>query len=231
MLTSSELREVVVLDFETTGLAPPAARVIEIGAVRLRDGKVCDTFHALTSPGCRLPPFITGLTGITDAMLHGKPAPEHVMPAFREFLGNAPLVAHNAAFDAKFLRAEMGRAGFVLNNPVLCTLRLARRLLPETPRHGLGNLALHLGITSDGAHRALADAKVTSQVWLHLLGIAAGIADSSLDLQFLQDLSKKPKAAIERKLRAQALSGATCSSSSGNSSEKQAPPRRSLRPA
>lgn len=161
--------EVVVLDFETTGLSPPMARVIEVGAFRVRQGQVLETFHTLMNPGCIIPHFITSLTGITNDMLRKQPCPEEVMPRLHSFIGNRPLVAHNASFDARFLKAELARCELEFHNPVFCTVKLARRLMPGLASYRLQTLATHLGFSATGCyHRAIADAEVTAQIWSHL---------------------------------------------------------------
>ena len=97
-------RELVVLDFETTGLVPGRDRTIEVAATLLVDRQPVDTFCRLMHPGFALPAFITSLTGITDQMLHGQPRPEEVMPALHKFVRGLPIVAYNASFDRAFLQ-------------------------------------------------------------------------------------------------------------------------------
>lgn len=164
----------VVVDLETTSLGTSVHHIIEIAAARVRSGKVVDEFSQLVNPGIRLPPFITQLTGIEDAMLQDQPTIFEVWPGFLEFLGKDVLVAHNASFDLSFLNTVSSlRNGTVLPNPVLCTLKLARRLLPELKRRGLDALAAHFGIPQIERHRALGDVRITSEVLFHLLEKAA----------------------------------------------------------
>ena len=128
----------VVCDLETTGMGPSAAGIIEIGAARVRGGQVTAEFTQLVNPGVWLPPFITRLTGIDDAMLAEQPSLAQVWPRFVEFLGDDVMVAHNAKYDLAFLNAaSVAHSGRALANPTLCTLRLARRLLPTLKRRGL----------------------------------------------------------------------------------------------
>ena len=99
----------VVVDLETTGGSPDSAEITEIGAVKIRGGVVIGEFQTLVNPGSEIPPFITVLTGITDAMVHEAPKIDEVLPSFFEFLGSASstfLVAHNAPFDISLLRRE-----------------------------------------------------------------------------------------------------------------------------
>jgi DNA polymerase III epsilon subunit-like protein len=117
-----ELHEVVILDFETTGLSPSYDRVIEVGCATLRGGKVVSRFNELMNPGVSIPFFITRLTGISELMLANKPSPEKVMPKLKKYLGEKPIVAHNASFDKNFLYEEMARAGLKIQNPILCRI-------------------------------------------------------------------------------------------------------------
>ncbi|MFQ5668054.1 MAG: PolC-type DNA polymerase III, partial [Candidatus Binatia bacterium] len=178
----------VVVDIETTGLAGSANGIIEIGAARVRGGRVTDEFEQLVHPRVRLSPFITHLTGIDDAMLAGQPHIAQVWPRFLEFLGTDVLVAHNARFDLNFLNAAaVAYGGAALPNPHLCTLKLARRLLPGLHRRGLDALAAHFTIPQTDRHRALGDVRITVEVFFHLLALLAarGIErlDQVLDLQ------------------------------------------------
>ncbi|MFI5366581.1 MAG: exonuclease domain-containing protein [Candidatus Binatia bacterium] len=178
----------VVVDIETTGAPPGAGGIIEIGAARVRDGRVVGEFQQLVNPGARLPAFISHLTGITDALLAGQPPIAAVWPRFTEFVGDDVLVAHNAPFDVSFLNAAaLAHSGRPLSNPHLCTLKLARRLLPGLRRRGLDALAAHFTIPLSDRHRALGDVRITVEVLFHLLELLAarGVVrlDQALDLQ------------------------------------------------
>jgi DNA polymerase III epsilon subunit family exonuclease len=157
--------EFVVVDLETTGSAPGATGIIEIGAVRVRGGRLHDTFTTLVNPGQRIPPFIEGLTGITNEMIADAPPIGEALPRFLEFAGAAVLVAHNAAFDMGHLNvARRVCEGRALDAPAVCTLRLARRLMPELERKGLDSVASALGIAVFDRHRGLGDARITAEV-------------------------------------------------------------------
>jgi DNA polymerase-3 subunit epsilon len=178
----------VVVDVETTGGAAAATNIIEIGAARVRAGRVLAEFQQLVNPGARLPAFITRLTGIDDGLLADQPPIMAVWPRFVEFLGDAVIVAHNAAFDVGFLNAAAAaHSGRTLSQPHLCTLRLTRRLMPELRRRSLDVLAGHFGIPTRGRHRALGDVRITVEVFFHLLErlAARGISHlhQALDLQ------------------------------------------------
>ena len=198
---------VAVIDFETTGMCPGPDRIIEVGAVIVRDGAVVDTFSTLMDPGFRIPGFITGLTGITTAMVRGKPRPETVMPQLRDFLGDLPCLAHNASFDRRFFAAEMERAGCGHERPFLCSVLLARRLIDGAPSHRLGALVEYLGLElPDGhrAHRALGDALMTAQLWLRLLTRIRSHLGAEPNCALLERLMRVPRAQVPAWLAAHA---------------------------
>src|SRR5215216_4089030 len=154
--------EFVVLDLETTGGSPAHDRITEVGAVKIRGGEVLGTFHTLVNPEVPIPPLISALTGITNPMVADAEPIEVVLPCLLEFLGGAVLVAHNASFDRRFVQANLERHGYQrLVNRVVCTARLARKLLPrdEVPNVRLATLAAYLGATVTPCHRALTDAQ------------------------------------------------------------------------
>ena len=166
-------RPLVITDTETTGLSPVRNRLIEIGAIQIIDGKEPISFSQLIDPGESIPYRITRLTGITSSMVVGCPHASEVIPAFEQFLGHGILVAHNLRFDLGFLNAERERLGLgPLQNQGLCTVRLARRLLPGLRSKSLGSLAKFFRIASHGRHRALRDVEITQEVLNRLMGIA-----------------------------------------------------------
>jgi len=164
----------VVVDLETTGTRPGEAAITEIGAVRMRDGRVLGEFGTLVNPGVPVPASVTLLTGITTAMTASAPPVAAVLPRFLEFADFGPdtvLVAHNAPFDVAFLKAACAACGVRWPSPaVLDTLWLARRLVPrgEVGNHRLGTLARVLG-AEEPAHRALDDARAAAGVLRGLL--------------------------------------------------------------
>jgi len=164
----------VVVDLETTGLAPTSARICEIGAQRVAALELGETFETLVDPGVPLPPFVSALTGIAAPAVRGAPRPEHAVRAFLAFAGDAALVAHNARFDLAFLDREVERfSGQRIAAPVIDTVWLARRLLGgRTPRVGLAALARFFGVTTEPCHRALPDARATAEILVHLIGLA-----------------------------------------------------------
>lgn len=157
---------IAVIDFETTGMTPAqGARATEVAIVLVQDGQVVDRFQSLMRTGVWIPPFITQLTGITNAMVAEAPAAESVMRDAARFVGDAPMVAHNAAFDSKFWGHELARADLPAPHAFACTVLLSRRLYPHAPSHKLGNIVDHLGLPRAGrAHRALADAEMAASL-------------------------------------------------------------------
>jgi DNA polymerase III subunit epsilon len=184
--------EFVVLDLETTGGSPANDRITEVGAVKIRGGEVLGTFQTLVNPGVSIPPLISALTGITDPMVADEEPIEVVLPCLLEFIGRAVLVAHNASFDRRFVQANLERHGYQrLANRVVCTARLARKLLPrdEVPNVRLATLAACLGSTVAPCHRALTDARATVDVFHALLELAG-----SYGVLALEDLIEFPSA-------------------------------------
>ncbi|WP_416903115.1 DEDD exonuclease domain-containing protein [Micromonospora echinospora] len=167
----------VVVDLETTGGAPDGGGITEIGAVKVRGGEELGVLGTLVNPGQPIPPFITVLTGITEAMLLPAPPIEAVLPSFLEFLADAVLVAHNAPYDVGFLKAACAKHGHRWPNPrVLDTAALARRVLTrdEVPNRKLGTLAAYFRTATQPNHRALDDARATVDVLHGLIGRLGG---------------------------------------------------------
>ncbi|MEN9316677.1 MAG: hypothetical protein RIS35_3070 [Pseudomonadota bacterium] len=164
------METIAVIDFETTGMAPEAgARATEIGVVLIRDGVVVDRYASLMNTGAWVSPFIEELTGISNEMLEDAPPSERVMREVADFVGDAPMAAHNAAFDRKFWDAELARVDRQRVGEFACTLLLSRRLYPEAPSHKLGNLGRWAGLPTTGrAHRALADAELAARLLLRM---------------------------------------------------------------
>ncbi|GAA5120258.1 VRR-NUC domain-containing protein [Luteolibacter yonseiensis] len=157
-------QEYVVVDVETTGGRAAHHRVTEIGAVKVRGGRVIDRFSTLVNPGRRIPREITRITGISDAMVADAPEFSEISGAFREFVGKAVFVAHNARFDHGFLREEYHRIGENFRCPTLCTVVAMRRFYPGLPSYSLARLAGHFGIPLESHHRALCDAEATAEL-------------------------------------------------------------------
>lgn len=158
------MESVAVIDFETTGLSPAAgARATEIALVRLEEGRIQGRFHSLMNAGVPVPPFIQALTGISTAMVRRAPPAAEVMAAAVDFIGDLPLVAHNAAFDRRFLLAELARIDCGCPAEFACTLLAARRIFPDAPNRQLGSLVQFTGLPVPlQHHRALADAEMAA---------------------------------------------------------------------
>lgn len=173
-----------VVDIETTGLSKHYHRITEIAAVKLRNGRIVDSFETFVNPHMKIPMFITKLTGITNEMVKEAPPIQKVMPEFVEFLGKDVFVAHNATFDYGFLNARCSMA-----NEKLCTRKLANRLFPELPRKRLSDLCAHMQIENVRAHRAKGDVLATSVVFNSMLGIlkTKGITEVEEVLKFERD--------------------------------------------
>ena len=172
-----------VLDLETTGGSPADCEITEVGAVKYVGGELIGTFETLVNPGAPIPPTITILTGITQAMVIDAPRIEEVLPSLLEFIGTAVIVGHNIRFDMSFLNTAAERLGYgKLPNPTCDTLGLARRLVrDETRGMNLQTLAAHFRSPVTPNHRALADARATAHVFWGLLERAGTIGVTDLD--------------------------------------------------
>jgi len=166
----------VVVDLETTGLDVEGASILEIGAVRVAGLRIVDRFETLVRPPGKLPRAIVALTGIHDAMVAEAPTTRRAMGAFARWLDRtpaAPFVAHNASFDHRFVTRALDLCGLPpYGGAVLCTRRLARRLIPELGRYNLDHLCAHFGVSNRARHRALGDAEATARALIDLLQIA-----------------------------------------------------------
>ena len=193
-----------VIDFETTGATPAhGARATEVAICLLEGGRIVDRYASLMNAGVHIPSFITQLTGITNAMVAAAPPADAVMREAAAFVGQRPMVAHNAAFDRQFWRSELAHCGLTAANDFACTLLLSRRLYPDAPNHKLGTLAQWFDLPVSGrAHRALADAEVAAHLLArmqHDLEKRHGCsrADSAL-LMALQRVAKQQLSAFLR---------------------------------
>ena len=196
---------IAVIDFETTGISPGMGdRATEVAIVLTENGRVVDRFQSLMNAGAYIPAFITQLTGITNAMVQSAPSAESVMRDAARFVGNTPMVAHNASFDRRYWEAELRYAGLDALQPYACTVLLSRRLYPEAPSHKLGSLVSRLGLPQTGAaHRALADAEMAAGLLSHIqntLRTRHGVGNPNH--AFLMELQRISKAAVAKRLAA-----------------------------
>ncbi len=165
-----------VVDVETTG-GPSwrGHRITDIAIVEVRAGRIVDEYMTLVNPGRAIPPMITALTGITDAMAESAPYFEHVADEVERRLRGRVFVAHNATFDWEFVGAELVRCnGDRPEVPRMCTVRMCRRLVPTLRRRNLDVVARHFGVSIHARHRAHGDALATARILLRLLDEARG---------------------------------------------------------
>ena len=164
-----ETSEYCILDIETTGLSPINDKITEIGAAKMKNGKLVEAFECFVNPEISIPLNITQLTGITDEMVKNAETIDQVLPKFLEFVGNATIVAHNADFDMGFIKYNVHKLGLKLQNKYIDTLAISRRIFPEFEKHKLGIIAENLGIEVDNAHRALDDVRTLAQIFKIML--------------------------------------------------------------
>jgi DNA polymerase-3 subunit epsilon len=198
-------KPIVMIDFETTGLSPAmGARITEVAALRIVQGKIIERFVTLVNCDVSVPSYITSLTGITQAMVDCAPSVSAVVPELLRFIGSDALSAHNASFDEKFLVAESRSLGLrPAHQRLICSLKLSRRLFPGLPSYKLSHLSSSLGIRFSGAaHRAEADAEVSAQVLIHIgehLGKTYGVPQ--IESELLVRVSRLSAARVPRFLR------------------------------
>lgn len=161
------IRDYVVFDLETTGTSINRDRIIEISALRVRNGEVVDEFSTLINPGCPIPYYASQVNNITDEMVEGAPGIEEILPEFLSFVGNDVLLGQNIQrFDLKYIYRDCEENGLpVPNNDFVDTLPISRVCLPQLSHHTMSDLAECFGISTKGAHRALADCYMTHRVY------------------------------------------------------------------
>lgn len=158
----------VVFDLETTGLSAVSDRIIEFGAVKIKDGAIVDRFSAFVNPGFPIPFRITQLTSITDDMVMDADPIETVLPKFLDFVSGSYLVAHNAEFDTSFVRKNCERLGLTYDFNHVDTLMLSKVLLPHLAKYTLDSVAKDLGVSLLNHHRAVDDAECTANIYIKL---------------------------------------------------------------
>lgn len=155
----------VVLDIETTGLSPIDNDIIEIAAIQIKNGRILNKFNTLINPGYPIPPFISNLTGITNQMICTAPFIKDIIPDLVNFIGDLPIIAHNAPFDMRFISHNLKKFGLSINNGVIDTLQVSRQLYPHFESHKLSVVANKLGVNVINAHRAMADVKILNDIF------------------------------------------------------------------
>ncbi len=175
--------DLVALDLETTGLDIKHDHIIEIGAVRIRDGHIIEEFTTTVNPGVSIPPAVTYLTGIQQSDVQDAPVIDKVLPKIAEFVGDAPVIAHNVTFDMGFMQE---RHNILRNNMSLDTYDLASILMPSAARYNLTSLANEVGVSLENAHRALDDARATAllywALWQKLTALPHSIVEQIVRL-------------------------------------------------
>nr|WP_278299006.1 exonuclease domain-containing protein [Caloramator proteoclasticus] len=158
----------MVLDFETTGLYPDTDKIIEVSALKFKDNIKVDEFHTLINPKIKIPKEITKINGITNDMVKNKPTIEEILPKLLDFIGALPIVAHNASFDAKFLKYAVlyCYGNDIINNEFIDTVKIARQIYPNLPNHKLVTIKEYLGFDLE-SHRAYDDTLVTAQIYIN----------------------------------------------------------------
>ncbi len=159
----------VVFDLETTGLEANKDEIIEIGACKVEQGKITETFSTFVKPSKHIPREITELTGINDAMVADAPSINYVLPDFYKFCYGATMVGHNVSFDIGFIYNAAKKLSYNFNNPLMDTIEMAHKKLPGLKNYKLGTVVERLKIVLDNAHRAINDATATAKVFIKLM--------------------------------------------------------------
>lgn len=195
------IEDYVVIDLEMTGLKAKTDKILEVGAVRVRNGVVEDTFSAIIKQPEKLPEEIVNLTGITDEMAEMGEESENVMEEFFAFVGDEILVGQNIIFDYSFLKQWAVNHKFSFERKAVDTLKLARKFLPEEEKKNLENLCRYFGIERSNAHRALDDAIETAQIFEALKKVYGEENEESFEPKPLQYAAKKQSPATPRQIR------------------------------
>lgn len=158
--------EFTVFDIETTGLSKINDKIIEIGAVKIKNNCIIDKFETFINPEIPIPSFITKLTGINDSMVKSAPTIEEILPDFIKFISGTVLVAHNANFDVSFIKTKAKNLNIEIYNPVIDTVELSRHLYENLKNYKLDTVAEHLGVSLENHHRAVDDAMATAEIFM-----------------------------------------------------------------
>ncbi len=180
--------EFVVFDLETTGLNPVQNEIIEIGAVKVKNGEIIDEFSSMVKPDKKIPGKITEITGIDNKMVKDAPPFQKVFNSFVEFINGCPLVAHNIEFDYSFIRKPLSEYKKQTEVTLIDTLTLARAVLPELKNHKLATLVNYYDISLDNHHRALDDSKATALLFDELLN-----EDHEFDITLIKEINDLTK--------------------------------------
>lgn len=184
----SEKTSFVVFDVETTGFSNLNDRIIEIGAVRIENGVIADSFGTLVNPEISIPEDVVKLTNISDNMVSGAPKIEEIFPKFHGFIKDSILVAHNAAFDIGFVKRLYDKMNQPFDNPYIDTLEISRIKTPNVKSHRLKDIAKRLNISLVNAHRAVDDARATAEIFLSLLSEEFSCGSLAVTLESIERL-------------------------------------------
>ena len=187
--------EFIVFDVETTGLSPTDGhRIIEIAAMKVREGVIVDKFYSLVNPKRALPPEAMAINQITEEMVADAPTADDVLPRMIDFVGGGCLTGHNVRFDLGFLCYELSLMGRKLKDgtPAVDTLKMAKELIPYLSSYKLAYLARSLGVQIGETHRAMADVEITVKVMLRLMEMAEEKDLGSVNKFFAQFGVEKP---------------------------------------
>ena len=178
--------EFVVFDIETTGFNSHFNKIIEIGAVKIKAGRIIDRYSQLINPGISIPYHITEITSITNEQVANQPKIDEAIEKFVEFVGDAVLVAHNAPFDMGFIKRDVKKClNINLENSVIDTLQMARDLFPDLKKYGLGDLNKVLGLALENHHRAVDDSQATANMFIIFLE-----KYKEKGIEYLKDINK-----------------------------------------
>ncbi len=181
-----EEEEFAVFDIETTGLNSHTNKIIEIGAVKIKAGRIIDRYSQLINPGIPIPYHITEITSITNEQVANQPKIDEVIGKFVEFIGDAVLVAHNAPFDMGFIKRDIKEyLNIDLESSVIDTLQMARDLFPDFKKYGLGDLNKSLGLALEKHHRAVDDSQATANMFIIFLE-----KYKEKGIEYLKDINK-----------------------------------------
>ena len=193
--------ECVVFDVETTGFSPKDGdRIIEIAAIKTKNGKTIDTFDFLINPERPIPPQASQVNNITDDMVSDAPKADAVLPQMIDFIGGAVVVGHNVKFDLEFLCFQLAAIGRKLDSrtPTLDTLKMARALIPQLSSYRLENVAQYFGAKIEETHRALVDVELTVTALNRMLHMSELQGINTCEELFKQFGVEKPKYEIEQ---------------------------------
>jgi len=184
------LERYTVLDLETTGLNREKDQITEIAALKLEGNRIVDKFETLVNPKMKIPAGITQITGINDDMVKDMPTIEQVLPNFLNFIKDDILVAHNAVFDIGFLNVNFSKYfENSLPNKNICTMNLARKIIPTIPSYRLSSLCNYFDIKNECAHRAMSDVYATTRLFTKFQAIMHnnGLKEDQAILDFYKD--------------------------------------------